>query len=172
MTPHRQQRIDGMQARRFSDLVVVLENIDDPHNLGAILRSCDAVGIGEVYLVYTKGKPPRMRELRTNSAASATKWLTFVQVDSVEACLKMLREKGMKITATALAERGKPQWECDFKRPTAIVVGNEHDGVSSEFLEAADEIVTIPMRGMVESLNVSVATAVIMEEALRQRLTV
>ena len=170
MLPQRKQRIEEMQARRWKDVVVVLENVDDPHNLGAILRSCDAVGVGEVHLVYSKGKAPRLRELKTNSAASATKWLTLKHWSSMNECLVELRKRELKIVVTALSVHGRAQWECDFRVPCAIVVGNEHDGVSSELLEGADEIVTIPMRGMVQSLNVSVATAVILEEMLRQRL--
>lgn len=171
MTPERKKKLEDLHARRFSDLCIILENVDDPHNLGAILRSCDAVGVGEVHLVYTKGKPPRMRELRSNAAASAAKWLSITTWDSVSACVGKIRAQGKQILVTSLAVKGKPQWEYDLRGSTAIVVGNEHEGVSSEFFEVAAGIITIPMRGMVESLNVSVAAAVILEEALRQRLT-
>lgn len=171
MTPRRTKRIADVEARRFASLHAVLENVDDPHNLGAILRSCDAVGVGEVHLVYTNGRPPRMRELRTKAAASAAKWLKLTTWDSVKACVKRLRSKKIRILATHLSEDGKAPWEFDLTTPTAIVVGNEHDGVSAEFVEAAEGIVTIPMRGMVQSLNVSVAAAVILEEALRQRIS-
>lgn len=170
MTPKRTRRIKDVAARRFSDLHMVVENVDDPHNLGAILRSCDAVGVGEVHLVYTKGKPPRMRELRTKAAASAAKWLTITTWESVRACVKALRSRKLRILVTHVSETGMPQWAFDLRLPTAIVVGNEHDGVSPEFIEAAEGIMTIPMRGMVQSLNVSVAAAVILEEALRQRI--
>jgi len=170
MTPEREQKIQDVAARRFQDLHVLIENVDDPHNLGAILRTCDAVGIGRVHLVYTKGKPPRMAELRTNAAASAAKWLEIRKWTSLEECIASLRKEGIRIAVTALDVHGFPQWEIDFTQPTAVAIGNEHDGVSPELLAAADAIITIPMRGMVQSLNVSVAAAVILEEALRQRL--
>jgi tRNA (guanosine-2'-O-)-methyltransferase len=112
-----------------------------------------------------------MAELRTDAAASAAKWLTIVKWDSLEACLADLASRSRRIIATALSDRGVPQWDADFAVPCAIAVGNEHDGLSRALLAAADQIVTIPMRGMVQSLNVSVAAAVVLEEALRQRMT-
>lgn len=167
----RDARIADVNAKRFIDAFVVLENVDDPHNLGAILRSCDAVGVGEVHLVYPHEKMPRFRELRTKAAASAAKWLRVVRWESADACRHFLHEKGVQILVTALSEKGSPQWSFDLRTPTAIVVGNEHGGISSGWLEQADGVIMIPMRGMVQSLNVSVATAVILQEMMRQRLS-
>ncbi len=170
MTPAREKRIRDTEKRRFASLVLIVECIDDPHNLGAILRTCDAVGVGEVHLVYPASRGPRMRELKTKSAASAAKWLKIVRRASITSCVASLHRRGFKVLVTALAERGKPQWESNLKNKVAIAVGNEHDGASPKLLRLADGVITIPMRGMVQSLNVSVATAVILEEALRQRL--
>lgn len=172
MTPEREKKIQEVEAARFRDVVLVVENVDDPHNLGAILRSSDAVGVGEVHLLYTNGKAPRMAELRSEAAASAAKWLKLTRWTSVDECVTVLRNCKMQILVTALSEKGKPQWNFDFKKPTAIVVGNEHDGASPEIISAADGIITIPMRGMVQSLNVSVAAAVVLEDVLRQRVSV
>jgi tRNA (guanosine-2'-O-)-methyltransferase len=166
----RQERIARIQAQRWTDLELVLEQIDDPHNVGAILRTCDAVGIRTVHLVYPDSKPPRLTEM-ADTAKSAAKWLDIIKWDNVEACIQDLRKRSLSIHVTALAAEGKPQWDFDWTKPSAIVVGNEQSGVSPEFLESADGIVAIPMRGFVQSLNVSVAAAVVMEEALRQRLT-
>jgi tRNA (guanosine-2'-O-)-methyltransferase len=170
MTPERKEKIERLKANRFPSLVVVLEEIDDPHNLGAILRTCDAVGVGEVQLVYPT-KAPRMRELRTKAAASAAKWLLIKKVASMRSCISSLHRRGFRVLVTALSDAGKPQWKWNLKGKVAIVVGNEHDGVSVDALRLADGVITIPMRGMVQSLNVSVASAVVLEEALRQRLT-
>lgn len=169
MTPAREKKIQDVASRRFASLVVVLEEINDPHNLGAILRSCDAVGVGEVQLVYPT-KAPRMRELKTKSAASAAKWLNIKKMTSIKTCISSLHRRGFKVLVTALSERGKPQWEWNVKGKVAIVVGNEHSGASPDALRLSDGVITIPMRGMVQSLNVSVATAVVLEEVLRQRL--
>jgi len=149
-------------------LELVLEQIDDPHNIGAILRTCDAVGIQTVHLVYENSRPPRLAEL-AGTAKSAAKWLDIKKWESVQACIKDLKQRGLAIRVTALASQGKPQWVFDWTQASAIVIGNELTGISQEFLKAAEGIVTIPMRGFVQSLNVSVAAAVVMEEALRQR---
>jgi len=165
----RQERIAQVQAQRWLDLELVLEQIDDPHNIGAILRTCDAVGIRTVHLVYTDSKPPRLSEM-ADTAKSAAKWLDIKKWDNVTACAQDLKARGLRVHVTALATQGKPQWDFDWTKPSAIVVGNEQSGVSQGFLGASDGIVAIPMRGFVQSLNVSVAAAVVMEEALRQRM--
>lgn len=169
MTPRRAKRIRDVASRRFPTLAVVIESVDDPHNLGAILRTCDAVGVGEVRLVYP-ATAPRMRELRTKAAASAAKWLNVKRDRSVSSCVGNLHRRGFRVLVAALSDAGKPQWDWNLKKKTAIAVGNEHSGASADLLRLADGVVTIPMRGMVQSLNVSVAAAVILEEALRQRL--
>ena len=171
MTPERAKKIAVLKKNRFADLVLIVEAIDDPHNLGAILRTADAVGVGEVHLVYPKNRGPRMYELRTKAAASAAKWLTIKKYTSISTCVSQLHRRGFKVFVTALAENGKPQWEYSLKKKIAIAMGNEHAGASSDLLRLADHVITIPMRGMVQSLNVSVATAVVLEETLRQRLT-
>jgi tRNA (guanosine-2'-O-)-methyltransferase len=170
MTPERTRRIRDVASRRFPTLVVIVESVDDPHNLGAVLRTCDAVGVGEIRLVYP-AKAPRMRELRNNAAASAAKWLTLKRDGSISACVSNLHRRGFKVLVTALSEKGKPQWSWNLKSKVAIAVCNEHSGASADLLRLADGIITIPMRGMVQSLNVSVATAVVLEEALRQRIS-
>lgn len=168
MTPERTVKITRLLAQRQRTLICVVEDVDDPHNLGAILRTCDAVGVGEVHLVYPS-KAPRMRELRTKAAASAAKWLTIKKMTSIKTCISSLHRRGFKVLVAALSETGKPQWEWNLKGKVAIAVGNEHAGASADLLRLADGVITIPMRGMVQSLNVSVATAVCLEEALRQR---
>lgn len=146
-----------------------MEQIDDPHNIGAILRTCDAVGIRTVHLVYEDARPPRMAELAPSSR-SALKWLEIKKWDKAEKCIEDLRSRNMSIRVTALAKKGVSQWDTDWKLPSAIVMGNESFGISKCFLDASDSTIVIPMRGFVQSLNVSVAAAVVMYEALRQRL--
>jgi tRNA (guanosine-2'-O-)-methyltransferase len=166
----RSERIEHVSSQRWQDLELVLEQIDDPHNIGAILRTCDAVGIKTVHLVYENSKPPRMAEL-SGSAMSALKWLEVKKWAKADECIEDLKKRGLKIKVTALAPQGKPQWAMNWQEPSAIVLGNESLGISAEFSKAADQFIAIPMRGFVQSLNVSVAAAVVMYEALRQRLS-
>lgn len=165
----REERVAQIQSWRWKDLEVVIEQIDDPHNVGAILRTCDAVGVKTVHLVYEEMNPPRLKELR-HSAASAVKWLELKRWNCAQACIDDLKARGLEVRVTALSEQGKTQWDFDWTKPAALVVCNEALGASKIFLEQADQIVTIPMRGFVQSLNVSVATAMVLAEASRQRL--
>jgi tRNA (guanosine-2'-O-)-methyltransferase len=166
MSERRLARMTGVLARRQPDLTVVLENVHDPHNLSAVLRSCDAVGIGTVHLVYTWEERPKLSRA---SSASAVKWLCIVEHSSIADCYQALRAKGFRIYATHLGEASLDLYELDLVQPTALVFGNEHRGVSREALALADAGVVIPMMGMVQSLNISVACAVSLYEALRQR---
>jgi tRNA (guanosine-2'-O-)-methyltransferase len=152
--------------RRQPDLTVVLENVHDPHNISAVLRSCDAVGVPAVHLVYTLEERP---ELSRMSSASAVKWLTVIDHPSITAAYDELRGQGFTIYATHLSPTAGDLYDLKLTRPVALVFGNEHRGVSDEALEEADGSFSIPMMGMVQSLNISVACAVSLYEALRQR---
>lgn len=144
-----------------------MENIHDPHNVSAIFRTCDAVGIPKVNLIYTKESFPGIGK---KTSASAFKWVEKEKHKSVEECYGALRKKGFSIFASSLTEKSKNLYDLDLTKKTAIVLGNEHRGVSENAAELADDVFIIPQFGMVQSLNVSVATAVIIYEALRQRL--
>lgn len=152
--------------RRQPDLTVVIENVHDPHNISAVLRSCDATGVAAVHLVYTLEERPK---LSRNISAGALKWLEVVDHDSITDCYRDLRAQGFSIYATHLDASSQDLYEIDLCRPTALVFGNEHRGVSEEAVEHADGSILIPMMGMVRSLNISVACAVSLYEALRQR---
>ena len=167
-TDRRRARIDGVLARRQPDLTLVLENVHDPHNVSAVLRSCDAVGILRVHLVCTAEESTPGAFARTTSA-SAAKWIEALRHDSVAACYAALRADGFSILATALTDDRQDLYAADLRRPTAIVFGNEMRGVSDEARDGADGSLAIPMLGMVQSLNISVACAVVLYEALRQR---
>ncbi|MDQ4044586.1 MAG: RNA methyltransferase [Chloroflexota bacterium] len=156
-------------ARRQTSLTVVLEDVHDPHNASAVLRSCDGVGILDVHLVYVQENPPKRSFARTSSG-SAAKWVRTHYHDSIEACYRVLREQGMSICATALGRESEDLYALDLTQPTALVFGNEMRGVSDEAIMGADKTVFIPMQGMVESLNISVACAVTLYEAMRQRI--
>ena len=164
----REARIDQVLARRQPGLTVVLEDVHDPHNAAAVLRSADATGVLEIHTVHQHEPAPTKRPSRATSS-SATKWVPVVRHEDVATCYAALRERGVQIVATALTDDSVDLYDVDFTRPTAIVMGNEHRGLTSGAIAAADLTVRIPMSGMVESLNISVATAVTLFEAFRQR---
>lgn len=166
ISPRRYRRFLATLARRQPDLTVLLENVHDRFNLSAVLRTCDAVGVGTVHLLYTREQAPRVS---SGVASSAQKWLTLRGHHSVEEAYAALREQGLQVYATGLDERAIRPHEVDFTQPLAIVLGNENRGVSEEVLFRADGIISIPMRGMVQSVNITVAAGMLLYEAQRQR---
>jgi tRNA (guanosine-2'-O-)-methyltransferase len=152
--------------RRQPDLTVVLENVHDPHNISAVLRSCEAVGIGDVHLIYTVEERPKLSRV---VSAGTLRWLNVVDHQSIDDCYAALRARGFTIYATHLDDNRLELFDLDLTQPSALVFGNEQRGVSPEAVEAADATMIIPMMGMVQSLNISVACAVTLYEALRQR---
>ncbi len=166
LTERRLKKIESVLKQRQFDLTVVLENIHDPHNVSAIYRTCDAVGISSVNLLYTIENFPKLSK---TSSSSAVKWIDTVKYSNTKECLQSLKNKGFKIYATLPDKNAKNIYEVDWTKKCAIILGNEHRGVSEEAAQLSDELIYIPMHGMVQSLNVSVAAAVILYEAQRQR---
>lgn len=168
-TTRRQDRIEGVLQRRQPTLTVVLEDVHDPHNASAVLRTCDAVGILDVHLVYVDEEPPR-KSIGRSTSASASKWTRIHHHDSIASCYEELKRAGFTIAATALEPDSRDFYSLNLTEPTALVFGNEMRGVSAEAISLADCTVYIPMQGMVESLNISVSCAVTLYEAMRQRM--
>jgi tRNA (guanosine-2'-O-)-methyltransferase len=165
-TDDRLNKITSVVKSRQHSLRIVLENIHDPHNVSAIFRSCDAVGVPKVSLIYNTEKFPKISK---TSSSSAKKWIEKEQFEDVEKCYSSLRKQGFKIYSSLLAKDALNLYDIDLTEKTALVMGNEHRGISKEAAEMADAVFYIPMTGMIQSLNVSVAAAVSLYEAYRQR---
>ena len=166
MTLRRRERIREVLSRRQPDLTVIAEHVHKPHNLSAVLRSCDAVGIGTVHAVNPTGGVPTY----SATSASAEKWVEVLVHGDVAGAVATVRRSGARVYAAHLSGTAVDYREVDYTVPCAVLLGNEKDGVTPEAAELADAHVIIPMLGMVQSLNVSVAAAVILFEAQRQRL--
>lgn len=168
-TEARIEKFKRVMFNRHRDFTIVAENITDPHNVSAIFRSCDAVGILDAHIVFDKTahKQPKLQE---SSSASARKWVNAIYHDSIEDCYKQLRSEGKKIYTTHLSKDAVSLYDLDFTQPFAFVFGNEHSGVTEKAVALADGNVLIPQVGMIQSLNISVACAVSIYEAFRQRL--
>ena len=166
LTPERAEKIHRVLHHRQKDLTLVLANIHDPHNVSAIYRSCDAFGVPEVHLYYTHCAFPA---LGAKSSASARKWVETVRHTTDQSLASALKGQGMQILATNCSPAARPFREFDLTRPTALILGNEHGGVDKELFAMADGEVYIPMYGMIQSFNVSVAAALLLAEAARQR---
>jgi tRNA (guanosine-2'-O-)-methyltransferase len=167
MTPQRSVRIEEVLAKRQNDLTVVMENVFDPHNVAAIMRTCDAVGICEVYAITDT--IPLHRNWGYRSSRSANKWVKLHTYSDKENCIQDLRKKYDLLLASYIGEGISSLHETDFTKKTALIFGNEKYGVSELFRQACDGFFTIPQVGMIHSLNVSVACAVTLYEAFRQK---
>ncbi len=167
MTPERRDKLLKVLSKRQPDLTVVLENVFDPHNISAVMRTCDAVGIQEVFILNTK--IPRHKKWGAKSSSSAAKWLTVHQFENAGECFSSLRKRYSKILTTHLSSDAIGLHEIDMTEPIALVFGNEHSGVSDEIRALADGNFIIPQVGIIQSLNISVACAVTLYEAFRQK---
>ncbi len=167
MTPERNKRLTDVLVKRQPDLTVVLENVFDPHNISAVMRTCDAVGIQDIFILNTK--IPRHKKWGERSSSSAAKWLTIHQYEDAVECFSALRKRYKKIYTTHLSSDAISLHQLDLTEPVALVFGNEHSGVSEEIITLADGNFIIPQVGIIQSLNISVACAVSVYEAYRQK---
>ena len=167
MTPERSVRISNTLARRQNNITVVLENVFDPHNISAVMRSCDAVGIQDIYVLNSS--IPRHKKWGRRSSSSAAKWLTIHQFSKLDDCVNELRSRNFKILASRLTNDSTNLYEVDFTVPIALIFGNENFGVRDDLYNVADGCFQIPQVGMIHSLNISVACAVTIYEAFRQK---
>lgn len=168
MTPKRRVRIEQVIAARTYDVVPVLENIYDRGNTSAVMRSSEAMGFQAVHLIETGEKFKAANRV----TKGADKWLDVSKWKSTAACAVHLKQKGYQILATHLQADARPLHEVDFSRPTALVLGNEKDGVSAEILRLADAAVIVPMSGFVQSFNISVAGALCLYHARQELLRI
>jgi tRNA (guanosine-2'-O-)-methyltransferase len=168
MTPERYNRMLSVIKNRQTNLTVVMENVNDPHNISAGMRTCDAVGIQDIYVLNTK--IAKHDYFGVKSSSSAAKWLTVHQFSNVADCFEALRKNYNKIYTTHLSSDAVSLYDIDFTDSVALVFGNEHDGVSAESIAMADGNFIIPQLGFIQSLNISVACAVSIYEAHRQKM--
>lgn len=165
MTPERLQRINAMLDKRQPDLTVCMEGVHKTHNLAAVVRTCDAIGVSDVHAVW---KNERMR-VSGGSAAGSQNWIDVHNYTKTEDAITELKKQNMQVLVTNLSQTSVDFREIDYTKPTAIILGQEKFGASEQALALADQDIIIPMVGMVQSLNVSVACSVVLYEAQRQR---
>lgn len=167
MTPERSERLNSVLNKRQPNITVVLENVADPHNISAVMRTCDAIGVQDIYVLNTDIQ--RHKKWGAKSSSSAAKWLTVHQFTDVKSCFEALRKNYNKIYITHLAADAVSLHQLDLTESVALVFGNEHSGVSDELIGLCDGNFIIPQVGIIKSLNISVACAVTLYEAYRQK---
>ena len=167
MTPERFEKIKNVLKKRQTDLTVIMDNIHKPHNFSAIVRTCDAIGIADVQYIPVK---ERYRQLNYYAKGSQ-KWVEAHKYDDFPSAAKEFQDKGYQLLAAHFSDQAIDYRDVDYTKPTAIVMGTELNGISDETAKIVDKHIVVPMQGMVASLNVSVASAVILFEAQAQRLS-
>lgn len=165
MTPERHQRILAILDKRQPDLTVCMEGVHKTHNLAAVIRTADAIGISDVHAVW---KTEQMR-MSGGSAVGSQNWVDVHGYTNTKEAIAALKKQNMQVLVTNLSDSAVDYRDVDYTKPTAIILGQEKFGASKEALDLADQDIVIPMVGMVQSLNVSVANAVVLYEAQRQR---
>lgn len=165
MKENRLARIEALLNDRQPDLTVLMDQVHKPHNLAAIVRTADAVGIGEVHAVRAEGNIHRC----SGTAMGSDRWVKANQYEKLDDALSVVKQQGMQVLAAHFSDRAVDFRSVDYTRPSCLLLGAEKEGVSDAAAEAADHHVLIPMLGMVQSLNVSVASSIILYEAQRQR---
>jgi tRNA (guanosine-2'-O-)-methyltransferase len=165
MTPERLERINMMLDHRQPDLTVCMEGVHKSHNLAAVVRTADAIGVSDVHAIWKSDE----MEVRGGSAAGSQNWIDVHNYSKTKDAIDALKKQGMQILVTNLSDSAVDFREIDYTKPTAIILGQEKFGASAVALEMADQDIMIPMVGMVQSLNVSVACSVVLYEAQRQR---
>lgn len=165
MTPERFRTFKAVLARRQPDLTVLAEDVHKPHNIAALMRTCDAVGVFEINTVGAKSSFRRARGISGGTAprVGVQPWR------ELEPAVASLKAKGFQIVAAHLSSTAEDYRQVDYTRPTALLLGSELRGVSEEGAALADRHALLPMRGLAASLNVSVAAALFLYEAARQR---
>ncbi len=165
MTPKRLDRINAMLDKRQPDLTVCMEGLHKSHNLAAVVRTCDAIGVSDVHAVWKSEEA----EVRGGSAAGSQNWIDVHNYHKTADAIAALKAQGMQVLVTNLSDTAVDFREIDYTKPTAIILGQEKFGTSDIALSLADQDIVVPMVGMVQSLNVSVACSVVLYEAQRQR---
>lgn len=169
--PQRLERFKSVIAKRQFDLTIVLENVHDPHNIGAVLRTADSVGINEIFIIYTDPRlTKRGLDIGKESASGAKQWIEVNYFEEVAACFKKVKAKYSNVYGTKLDAQAENLYDLDLASSCALVFGNEHKGLTEEASSYLDANFIIPQHGFVQSLNISVACAVSLYEAQRQRL--
>lgn len=166
----RIERMKSVIANRQYDLTVVLENVHDPHNIGAVLRTCDSVGINEIFVLYTHDRLKKKGlQIGSNSSSGANQWIRVNYYEDVTECYAHVKSRFDSIYGTAIGPEAVGLHQLELTNSCALLFGNEHEGITTESMKYVDQNFLIPQYGFVKSLNISVACAVSLYEVARQR---
>jgi tRNA (guanosine-2'-O-)-methyltransferase len=169
-TPERFQKLERVARNRQAGFTVVIEDVFDPHNLGAVTRTCDAFGIQDIHVIFETHPEFNPKEIGKNSSTATNKWINYHIHHGTQKGIQTLKEEGWLVVATVINEDADTIFEADLTHPKiAMLFGNEKMGLSEQAIAMADKTVTIPMQGIAQSMNISVSAALFIYEVTRQR---
>lgn len=169
-TKERMEKLEEVARNRQSGFTVVIEDVFDPHNLGAVTRTCDAFGIQEVNVIFETHPEFNPKEVGKNSSTATNKWINYRIHHGTQAGLQTLKDEGWLLVATVISDRAESIYDVDLTHPKiALVLGNEKMGLTQQAMDMADQHVTVPMQGIAQSMNISVSAALFIYEITRQR---
>ena len=164
---YRLEEIISSSKRNKFPLLLILDSIQDTHNAGAIIRTAECCGVDGI--IFTKHNSAPINETVVKTSAGATEYVKLCAVTNLAQTLKQLKEEGFWIIGSSLSEDSKVYTEVDYKIPTALILGNEEKGIRRLTINSCDLLIKIPMKGKIQSLNVSVSAGILLFEILRQR---
>ena len=167
-TVARKKRIEEYYRNKIKDVEILIDNVWDPHNASAVLRSCDGFGISKINLYYTYNEFPKLKSMGKKSSASANKWLELNRIKNLDEFVSEKKKKGFVFIGADI-QKSKNLTKFKFPEKCIIVFGNENQGISEELKKQCDEFIFIPMAGFVRSFNISVSAGVILYELFRQK---
>lgn len=169
MAERRKKLIEGYYKNKIKDVEVLVDNVWDPHNVAALSRTADGLGISKIDLYYTYNKFPDFESVGKKSSASANKWTKFERISDFDLFVSAKKKEGFVFVGTDCGGKAEDLRVFSFPEKCILVLGSESKGLSAEVRAICDRFVSIPMVGMVESYNVSVAAGIIMYEIFRQK---
>lgn len=169
-TQERLQKLERVARNRQAGFTVVMEDVFDPHNLGAVTRTCDAFGIQDIHVIFETHPEFDPKEVGKNSSTATNKWINYRIHHGTQKGIQTLKDEGWLVVATVIDEDATPIFKADLTHPKiAMLFGNEKVGLSEQAIAMADKTVTIPMQGIAQSMNISVSAALFIYEVTRQR---
>lgn len=169
-TEERLQKLESVARNRQAGFTVVMEDVFDPHNLGAVTRTCDAFGIQDINVIFETHPEFDPKEVGKNSSTATNKWINYHIHHGTQKGIQTLKDDGWLVVATVIDDDADTIFEADLTHPKiAMLFGNEKVGLSEQAIAMADKKVTIPMQGIAQSMNISVSAALFIYEVTRQR---
>lgn len=169
MAERRAKLVENYYKNKILNAEILADNVWDPHNVAALSRTADGLGIRTINLYYTHNKFPDFGKIGKKSSSSANKWIKFENISDLNQFVLEKKREGFKFIGADICKNAKKLDEFVFPEKTILILGSEKDGMSEEIRKICDEFIFIPMTGMVESYNISVAGGIILYELYRQR---